>query len=76
MRLCRDSDCAQQVGSWSAEIINYGATVIDLGDIPVQKGALYYLRYDRPDSTHSWVVYYWGPGAYNQLSALVRGYNR
>jgi hypothetical protein len=76
LRLCRDATCGQQIGAWSTQINNYGATSVDIGDIAVQTGTTYYLRYDRPDSAHTWAVYFWGPGTYNTLSATVRGYNR
>jgi hypothetical protein len=76
LRLCRDAACTQQLGAWSAQINNYGATVVDIGDFAVQKGATYYLRYDRPDSAHSWAVYFWGPGTYNNLSVSIYGYSR
>ena len=76
LRLCRDSGCTQQVGEWSAQIVNYGTTAVDIGDVPVKPGAVYYLRYDRPDSAHSWAVYFWGPGQYDNLSVSIYGYNR
>lgn len=76
LRLCRDAACGQQLGAWSTQINNYGATSVDIGDFGVQPGTTYYLRYDRPDSAHTWAVYFWGPGTYNNLSATVRGYNR
>lgn len=75
IRLCRDSSCTQQLGSWQAQINNYGTTTAEIGDVHVTKGTTYYLRYDRPDSAHTWAVYYWGPGTYNNLSAAVYGYN-
>lgn len=76
LRLCRDSGCSQQLGAWSAQIQNYGATSVDIGDVAVQPGATYYLRFDRPDNAHTWAVYFWGPNTYDTLSATVRGYNR
>ena len=76
LRLCRDSACTQLVGAWNAQVVNYGTTAVDTGDIPVQPGTTYFLRYDRPDSAHTWAVYFWGPGTYNNLSVSIYGYNR
>jgi hypothetical protein len=76
LRLCRDSGCTQQIGAWSTQIHNYGTTAVDIGDVAVQPGATYHLRFDRPDSAHSWRVYFWGPATYQELSASVHGYNR
>jgi len=76
IRLCRDSGCTQQVGAWQAQINNYGATTANIGDFAVTPGTTYYLRYDRPDTAHTWAVYFWGPGTYNNLSCTVLGYNR
>jgi hypothetical protein len=75
IRLCLDSACNQQLGAWRAQINNYGTTTTEIGDFHVTQGTTYYLRYDRPDTAHSWAVYYWGPGTYNNLSAAVYGYN-
>jgi hypothetical protein len=76
LKLCRDAACAQLVGGWQTQINNYGTTAVDIGDVAVQRGATYYLRFDRPDSSHTWAVYFWGPGTYNQFSATVQGYNQ
>lgn len=76
IRLCLDSGCKQQLGSWQAQINNYGTTTAEIGDFTVSKGARYYMRYDRPDTAHSWAVYYWGPNTYDNLSAAIYGYDR
>lgn len=76
LRLCRDANCAEQIGAWSAQIVNFGTTSVDVGDVAVDLGATYFLRYDRPDALHSWRVYFWGPGDYNTLSCSITGYNR
>jgi hypothetical protein len=76
VKLCTDAACTSPLAVTSGQIINYGATVIDIGDVGVTPGATYFLRYDRPDTSHSWSVYFWGPGTYNNQSATVRGYNR
>lgn len=76
LRLCRDSGCPQQVGAWQAQINNYGATTADIGDFAVTRGTTYYLRFDRPDTAHTWAVYFWGPDTYNNLSCTMLGYNR
>ena len=69
------------LGEAAAPVVNYGATLGDIGDVAVTPGASYYVEYFPPQPYGSgWVTYWWSGGSTitssEQLQALVRGYNR
>jgi surface antigen len=69
------------LGETAAAVVNYGATLGDIGDISVTPGAIYYIEYFPPQPYgNGWVTFWWAGGSTitssEQLQALVRGYNR
>ena len=65
----------------AAPVINYGASLGDIGDVPVTPGATYWIVYYPPEAYgNGWVTYWWAGGpsiaASDQMQALARGYNR
>jgi len=51
-------DCfSGRLGTWTARVINYGITVVDIGDINVTRGATYYYCWFAPSPDF---ITYWG----------------
>jgi surface antigen len=85
MRLCAAQPAASGactvLGEVAAPVVNYGATLGDIGDIAVTPGATYFVEFFPPQPYgNGWVTYWWAGGptitSSEQLQALVRGYNR
>lgn len=82
IRLCTTSSCSAVLADRTVQIVNFGNTAVDLGDIAVAPGARYYLVWYQPPVAggRTWVTYWWAGGwgiANSQLmQAIVLGYNR
>ncbi len=82
IKLCTDPSCTTTLASASPQIVNYGNTQVDLGDIGVTPGSLYYLVWYQPAAWNgqSWVTYWWSGGSSittsDQMQAIVQGYDR
>lgn len=63
----------------NATINNYGNSDIDIGDLAVNPGQLYYIVYTQP-AGKNYYTYWWAGGAgianSDQNQAIVLGYNR
>jgi hypothetical protein len=77
--------CSDPVVAGDAAFVNYGASVVDVGDVAVTPGQTYWLFYVSPTPVWStWDVFWWdGPGAgrgdvnaSQTMQAEVLGYNR
>jgi hypothetical protein len=87
MRLCStqpasDGTCAGQIAETHPQIVNYGNTSADIGDVGVTPGATYWIDWLQPPFVGgtSWVTFWWAGGSTitssDQLQMLVQGYNR
>lgn len=82
LRLCTTSDCGSVLAEAHPQIVNYGATIADIGDVAVQPGQTYYVVWYQPGAANgaTWVTYWWAGGSgissSDQMQAFVRGYNR
>jgi hypothetical protein len=87
VRLCsgqpdNGGGCPGQLAEAHPQIVNYGNTTADIGDIAVTKGVTYWREWRQPPPTggNSWVTYWWagGPGITHsdQLQMVVKGYER
>lgn len=88
IRLCAgiantsNGECSGVLADQSPQIINYGNTAADVGDIAVTPGATYWVVWYQPPAagTTTWVTYWWAGGASittsDQMQAVVKGYNR
>jgi hypothetical protein len=87
LRLCSsqpasDGSCPGQLAETRPQIVNYGATLADIGDVQVSPGTRYWIEWLQPPSVggSTWVTYWWAGGSFitssEELQALVRGYNR
>lgn len=88
MRLCAappnssNGACGATIAEAQPQIVNYGATVADFGDVAVSAGGRYWLIWYQPAAVggQTWVTYWWDGGAGVSTSAgqsaFVRGYNR
>jgi hypothetical protein len=87
VRLCSaqpasDGACPGQLVETTPEIVNYGPTLADVGEVAVTQGAAYWIEWLQPVSVDgtTWVTYWWAGGSFistsEELQALVRGYNR
>jgi hypothetical protein len=82
LRLCTDPNCAGVVAQAQPQILNYGETAADIGDVAVTPGATYYLVWYQPAALngYTWVTYWWSGGptisSSDQMQGAVRGYNR
>jgi hypothetical protein len=88
MRLCAaapnpsNGECPATIAQAQPQIVNYGATVTDFGDVAVTTGQRYWLIWYQPAQVggQSWATYWWegGSGVSTSAaqSAFVRGYNR
>lgn len=82
LRLCADQACTQVLASATPQIVNYGSTIADIGDVTVIPGQTYWIVWSQPSplAGKRWVTYWWAGGsnvtASDQMQALIRGYNR
>src|SRR2546429_9813953 len=82
IKLCTDPTCSTTLASASPQIVNYGNTQADFGDIGVTPGTLYYLVWYQPApwNGQTWVTYWWSGGSSittsDQMQAIVQGYYR
>jgi hypothetical protein len=86
LRLCSgqpasNGACPGQLAEVNPEIVNYGATLADVGDVGVEPGRTYWIEWLQPPPVGSttWVTYWWAGGSFitssEELQALARGYN-
>jgi RHS repeat-associated protein len=82
IRLCTDTNCSRILGETRPQIVNYGNSAGDIGDVGVTPGVKYYIVWYQPAAWNgqSWVTYWWAGGPTitqsDQLQAIVQGYNR
>ena len=82
LRICTDLSCSGIVAETHANIVNYGETGADIGDVAVTPGRTYYLVWYQPPAINgsTWVTYWWGGGntisTSDSMQAAVRGYQR
>jgi len=82
LRICTSPNCSNVIAQANPQIVNYGETGADIGDIPVTPGATYYLVWYQPAALNgsTWVTYWWTGGSTistsDTMQATVRGYNR
>ena len=82
MRICTDPNCSVIVAEAHPQIVNYGETGTDVGDIAVTQGTTYYIVWYQPPALNgsTWVTYWWGGGntisTSDLMQAAVRGYER
>jgi hypothetical protein len=82
IRICTDPNCSVIVAEAHPQIVNYGETGMDVGDIAVTRGATYYIVWYQPPALNgsTWVTYWWGGGSTistsDLMQAAVRGYER
>lgn len=63
------------------QVVNFGASTGDIGDISVTSGATYWIVYYPPQPYgHGWLTYWWAGGSTiessDQMQAIVQGYDR
>ncbi len=81
VRLCTTPSCSTVLAQRSPQIVNYGNSAADIGDVPVTPGATYYVVWYQPAAAagSTWVTYWWAGGPRitlsDQLQAVVKGYN-
>ncbi len=83
IRLCSDPGCSTTFADASPQILNYGNTEVDIGDIGVVKGATYFVRWDRPSAVR-WDTFWWGGtgsgrqpiSSSDQMQMVVKGYDQ
>jgi hypothetical protein len=81
IRLCTDPGCGRVLAQVSPQIVNYGNSAADIGDVAVMPGATYYIVWYQPAvaAGSTWVTYWWAGGSRvtqsDQLQAVVKGYN-
>jgi hypothetical protein len=85
IRLCATQPDAhgncQVLGRTTPQIVNYGGTYGDIGDVAVDPGRTYWINYFQPSAgSGSWVTYWWAGGGTistsDQMQAAAKGYNR
>ena len=82
LRICTDPSCSIIVAETHPNIVNYGETGADIGDVAVTQGRTYYLVWYQPPAINgsTWVTYWWGGGSTistsDLMEAAVRGYQR
>jgi hypothetical protein len=69
------------IGQTSPQVINYGDSQGDIGDVAVTPGTTYWIEYFPPQAYgNGWVTYWWAGGSSinqsDQMQAIVQGYNR
>jgi hypothetical protein len=81
IRLCTDIACNTPLADGTAQVVNFGNSVINV-NAAVTPGAKYFVRYDEPPPVNStwWTLYWWRGGwdwrNSDQMQVIVRGYNR
>jgi Ig-like domain-containing protein len=81
VRLCTSPSCSVILAQASPQIVNYGNSAVDIGNVPVTPGAIYYIVWYQPPAAGgtTWVTYWWsgGPGITqsDQMQAVVKGFN-
>ena len=81
VRLCTDPSCGRVLAQASPQVVNYGNSAADIGDVPVTPGATYYIVWYQPASAagNTWVTYWWAGGPRvtqsDQMQAVVKGFN-
>jgi hypothetical protein len=81
VRLCGDPNCGTVLAQGAPQVVNYGNTSVDIGDVAVNPGSTYYIVWYQPAAVNgaTWVTYWWAGGASisqsDQMQAVVRGYN-
>jgi len=73
--------CNGMLAQGDAPLVNYGNSIVDLGDIPVTPGSVYYIvSYPPIASAGTWVCYWWAGGpsevASDQMQMIVLGYDK
>jgi chymotrypsin-like protease len=87
IRLCSSQpsaggQCPGQLAETYPQIINYGNSASDIGDIAVTPGTTYWVEWLQPPRANgaTWVTYWWSGGdsitSSDQMQLVVRGYNR
>lgn len=87
LRLCSgqppvDGSCPGQLAEAHPQIVNYGDTSADIGNISVTPGGTYWIEWLQPAPYNggTWVTYWWEGGSTVETSegmqAIVQGYNR
>jgi hypothetical protein len=77
-----NGNCAHVLGQGTAQIVNYGNSYADIGDVAVAPGTTYWAVWFQPPAVggSTWVTYWWagGPsiGQSDQMQMIVKGYNR
>jgi hypothetical protein len=85
IRLCTNQpdaagDC-NTVGQADPQVVNYGDSQGDIGDVAVNPGQTYWIDYLPPQPLgNGWVTFWWAGGpsieSSDQMQAVVQGYNR
>jgi len=74
--------CPHVLWQGSAQIVNYGNSYVDIGDVAVTPGQTYWAVWFQPSavSGSTWVTYWWAGGSSisqsDQMQMIVKGYNR
>jgi hypothetical protein len=85
IRLCTNqpdsSGACNVIGQVSPQVVNYGDSQGDIGDVAVTPGTTYWVEYYPPQAYgNGWVTYWWSGGstiaASEQMQIVVKGYNR
>jgi hypothetical protein len=82
LRICTDPSCSVIIAETHPNIVNYGETGADIGDVAVTQGTTYYLVWYQPPTINgsTWVTYWWAGGntisTSDSMEAAVRGYQR
>jgi len=81
IRICTNPNCSTVLAQGAPQVINYGNTAVDIGNVAVTPGATYYIVWYQPPAVNgaTWVTYWWAGGSSitqsDQMQAVVRGYN-
>jgi uncharacterized protein YraI len=73
--------CARTLAQAAPQIVNYGNSYADLGDVAVTPGRMYWVVWLQPPfvAGTSWVTYWWAGGSTvttsDQMQMVVRGYD-
>jgi hypothetical protein len=79
---CADQNCATTPPAANLQIVNYGNSAADLGDVSATPGATYFLFWKQPAALNgkTWNTYWWSGGSTittsDQMQMRVQGYNR
>lgn len=87
LRLCSgqppvNGSCPGQLAEAHPQIVNYGDTSADIGNVGVTPGGTYWIEWLQPAPYNggTWVTYWWEGGSTIETSegvqAIVQGYNR